>query len=269
MRNLLSYSSVRLDLFSRDGLPLKPACGFVVEDRDRHYLVTNRHVLSGTDLSSVDPQPPVTAPYLLKTAIHSHGGQGEQRAPIHAGAWQRITIPLYDKSGAPTWFESRAKEADLAALPIQLKDFARLTQSLRAFMSGATKIDLSGEYWTRVSAIPVSAIDTDVEYGPPDPVHVIGYPPGWAPAGLEKASSAFWRTGRIASEIHEPGVIHGNVFFIDPRAPQGMSGSPVVGLKNDQIKLLGIYSDRALPEAGPNGGLVWEAWLIKGLIGTS
>ena len=41
MDNLLSYSSVKLDLFSRDGSRLKSASGFVVEAGDKHYIVTN------------------------------------------------------------------------------------------------------------------------------------------------------------------------------------------------------------------------------------
>jgi len=136
-------------------------------------------------------------------------------------------------------------------------------------MSKSTEINVEGDYWTRISAIPISTIDTEVDYGPPDPVHVIGYPLGWAPAGPGKSSSAFWRTSWIASEIHEPGMTHGNIFFIDPCALEGMSGSPVIGMKNDQLKLLGVYSDRSFPEVGANAGLVWEAWLIKELIGIS
>jgi hypothetical protein len=131
------------------------------------------------------------------------------------------------------------------------------------------KLNLDGEFWIRISAIPLSTVDTQVDYTPPDPVHVIGYPLGWAPAGPDKSSSAFWRTSWIASEVHEPGMIHGNIFFIDPCALEGMSGSPVVGMKNDQLKLLGVYSDHALPEVGANAGLVWEARLIKELIGAS
>jgi hypothetical protein len=130
-------------------------------------------------------------------------------------------------------------------------------------------MEWSSDYWVRISAIPISTIDTEVEYSPPDPVHVIGYPLGWAPAGPERSSSAFWRTSWIASELHEPGTIQGNVFFIDPCAPEGMSGSPVIGMKDDQLKLLGVYSDRSLPEVGTNAGLVWEAWIIKELIGTA
>jgi hypothetical protein len=118
----------------------------------------------------------------------------------------------------------------------------------------------------KISALPISGIDTDVEYGPPDAVHIIGYPLGWAPEGTDRSSSAFWRTSFIASEIFEAGMARSDVFFVDPCAPEGMTGSPVVGLKNDRIKLLGIYSDHPTAEFGANAGFVWGAWLLKDLI---
>jgi hypothetical protein len=206
---------------------------------------------------------------LLKTSIHSYGGEGEQRAPLSWGPWHRITIPLYDESGAPTWIERQSNDADIVALPFRLKDSLRFIQSLRAFISKTTEINSHGDYWARISAIPISTIDTEVDYGPPDSIHVIGYPLGWAPAGPDKSSSAFWRTGWIASEIHEPGMIRGNIFFIDPCPLEGMNGSPVIGMKDDQLRLLGVYSDRSVAEVGANGGLVWEAGLIKELIGVA
>jgi hypothetical protein len=269
MGNPLSFSSVKLDLFSKDGLRLKSASGFVVETENKHYIITNWHILSGKDFPVRDQQEIAPTPYLLKTSIHNYGGQGEHRAPLSWGAWHKVTIPLYDASGAPTWIERRANDADLVAVPIQLNDPLRLIQALSAFQSKTTEINLNGNYWTRMSVIPISTIDTEVDYCPPDPIHVIGYPHGWAPAGPDKSSSAFWRTSWVASEIHEPGMVQGNIFFIDPCAPEGMSGSPVIGMKNDQLKLLGVYSDRSVPEAGVKVGLVWEAWLIKELIGAS
>ena len=48
-----------------------------------------------------------------------------------------------------------------------------------------------------------------------------------------------------------------------------MTGSPVVGMKNDRLKLLGVYSDRSTEEFGANAGLVYGAWLVKELIGAS
>jgi hypothetical protein len=81
MNNPLSFSSLRLDRFSKDGVRLKPASGFVVEAGGRYYLITNWHVLSGRDISAPGRQEPVIEPYTLKTSIHTNGGQGEKSAP--------------------------------------------------------------------------------------------------------------------------------------------------------------------------------------------
>lgn len=50
---------------------------------------------------------------------------------------------------------------------------------------------------------------------------------------------------------------------------QGMSGSPVRGMKNDRMKLLGVYSDHSTAGSGANAGLVYGAWLIKELLRVS
>jgi len=270
MNNPLSYSSIKLNLFSKDGVRLKPASGFVIEAKSQYFLITNQHILSGRDISAGEPQEPVIKPFTLKTSLHIHGGMGESHDPFSKGMRKGITIHLYDDKDVPRWIEHRANEPhrpliDLIALPIQLN----LDLNLDRFIRTIAGIKNESEVWSKVSAIPISAIDTDVEYGPPDPVHVIGYPLGWAPAGTDKSSSAFWRTSCIASEMNEPGVIQANGFFIDPCALEGMTGSPVVGMKNERLKLLGVYSDPPAGEFSANAGLVWDARLVKKLIGTS
>jgi len=41
----------------------------------------------------------------------------------------------------------------------------------------------------------------------------------------------------------------------------------VVGTKGDRLKLLGVYSDRFTEEFGANAGLVYDAQLVKKLVG--
>ena len=241
---------------------MKSASGFVVEAGDQYYLITNWHVLSGSDISEREQREPVFEPYTLKTSLHIHGGMSEA---IHR---QRITVQLYDNN-APRWIEHRVitqdqARPDVVALPIQSK-LLNVDKFLRTI--GGMPIDQNIEL--KVSAIPVSAMDTDVEYGPPDTVHIIGYPLGWAPTGTDKSSAAFWRTSSIASEINETGRIQTGTFFVDPSAPEGMTGSPVVGMKNDRMRFLGVYSDSSTAEFGANAGLVWKARLVKELIGAS
>ena len=270
MHNPLSYSSLKLDIFSKEGIHLKSASGFVVEVGNQDYLITNRHVVSGKDVRERELKEPVIEPYILKTSLHIHSGHGEQVAPPYPmGIRQRITVELYDETRTPRWIAHQGNEqhqptVDIVALPIQMN----LKQS--QFIEKITGMMMNMDYWwSKVSAIPISAIDTDVEYGPPDTVHIVGYPLGWAPTGNDKTSTAFWRTSSIASEINEINRIQAGTFFVDPGAPDGMTGSPVVGMKNDRLKLLGVYSDSSTADFGANAGLVWDARLVKELIGTS
>lgn len=254
---------------------MKPASGFVLEANNQYYLITNRHVLSGTNMPADGEQEPVMEPHILKTSIHTYDGQGENIVPLYMGARRRITVQLYYDNDTPKWIEHRANThqpmADVVALPLPLDEILRFNQTIRVFREEIlrSKINTNANYWSRISAIPISVIDTEVEYCPPDTVHIIGYPLGWAPAGTNQSSSAFWRTSSIASEIQQPGMTQAHAFFVDPCAPDGMAGSPVVGMKKDRIKLLGVYSDRSTAEFGANAGLVWDAYLVKDLISAS
>jgi hypothetical protein len=270
MNNPLSSSSLKLDLFSKDGVRLKPASGFVIEAGNQYYLITNWHVLSGRDISAPGQQALVIEPHILKTAIHTYGGRGEKSNPPQMGIWKRITVQLYDDHDVPRWIQGRTDEksqptVDVVALPIKLDPTFRGLFKWQFEGSNINNMDS----WVKISAISSSAIDTDVEYGPSDTVHIIGYPLGWAPIGTDKSSSAFWRMSSIASERSEIGMTPANAFFIDPCALEGMTGSPVIGMKNERMKLLGVYSDSSTAEFGANAGLVWDASLVKELIGAS
>ena len=267
MKNPLSFSSVKLELFSKEGVRLKPASGFVVEAGDRYYLVTNGHVVSGKGIPESGQPGPVIEPHILKTSLHIYGGDDENSFPLSWGVWKRITVQLYDDNDAPTWIELQTNKqsqsmVDIIALPIQLNRDLKFNQVLN-------QLSFNTSYWAKLSAISISAIDTDVEYAPPDTVYIIGHPLNWAPEGTDKSSAAFWRMSSIATEINKIGVTQSDTFFIDPCALEGMTGSPVVGLKNDRTKLLGVYSDRSTAEFGANAGFVWDASLLKDLFSPS
>ena len=266
MTNPLSFSSLKLDLFSKDGTRLNTASGFVLEAGKQYYLITNWHVVAGEQPASA------AKPYTLKTSVHIHGITEERGDVFSRGVRKRITVRLYDDNELPTWIQNQMKQegqhrADIVAFPIQ----ADLTLGLFGGKIPGIVIDKdvrdeNTAFWTKLSAVPISAIDANVDYGPADTVHIIGYPFHWQPDGRERSSSAFWRTSFIASEIYEPGMNRADIFFIDPCAPEGMTGSPVVGMKNDRMKLLGVYSDRSTADFGAGAGLVYGGWLIKELL---
>jgi hypothetical protein len=270
MKNPLSFSSVKLELFSKEDVHVNTASGFVIQVNNQYYLITNWHVVAGKHIPIHEPQQQEITPFTLKTTLHTTETQKWKNAEDtpYSWFWHRVTIQLYDND-TPRWIvlggnKQHPLSADVIALPIAL-DPTKGLQSFNIRMQGAEKF-IEGMYDVKISAIPIAAIDVDVKYGPGDIVHIIGYPLGWAPAGTAKPSAAFWRMSSIASELNEPGMIQTSGFFVDPCAPDGMSGSPVVGMKDNRMKLLGVYSHHSTEKFGVNAGLVSEASSIKELL---
>ena len=85
MNNPLSFSSVKLDLFSKEGIRLKPASGLVVDAGNQYYLITNWHVVSGGDIHTDGQPEPVVRPYTLKTSLHIHGVAWEKNDAFSMG----------------------------------------------------------------------------------------------------------------------------------------------------------------------------------------
>ncbi|MBN1311516.1 MAG: hypothetical protein JXB30_08865 [Anaerolineae bacterium] len=89
MNNPLSYSSVKLALFAKDGTHLKSVSGFVIEAGDQYYLITNKHVVSGEDMQEF-----VSTPYILKTCLHVYAQEDEKVEHLETGMRRRIAVDL-------------------------------------------------------------------------------------------------------------------------------------------------------------------------------
>ena len=104
----------------------------MVEAGSQYYLITNRHLLSGRNISAHEPQEQIVEPYILKTSLHIYGGEGETSQPLSMGIRKRITVQLYDENSAPRWLESQTKAqqrqmVDVVALPVDLNQFLSLS----------------------------------------------------------------------------------------------------------------------------------------------
>ena len=110
----LSLSSVYLELFRRDFKTDKDesigtASGFIIQYSNKHYLITNWHVLAGRDagtnqpLSDTGAVPSRVRLHLIKT---SHTSRIE---------WDFLDIPLNSSS----WIEHpEGRSVDVVALPL-------------------------------------------------------------------------------------------------------------------------------------------------------
>lgn len=180
-----------------ENLLLGCGTGFIVQHKNRFYLLTNRHIVTGRD-------------NITDKIIHTGCAIPNQIGIWHNVsnglnlAWEKRIEKLYNENGQPLWFEHPilGKNADFIALP--------LTQT------------------QQVELYPYELSKTEHEdLNCTDVVSVIGFPFGISSAGR----LAIWATGFIASEFSIP-YKDLPVFLVDCRSRKGQSGSAVVFHRN-------------------------------------
>src|ERR1700722_18890973 len=112
----LSLSTIPANPFFNDR-PLGDATGFVWRRRERYYLITNWHVVSGLNF--------FTKMHLLK------GGSRPDKLRCHflirVGQYERelIDIPIRDENDEPLWLIHPAQQmqaVDVVAIPLNYED---------------------------------------------------------------------------------------------------------------------------------------------------
>ena len=245
-----SYPSLRALYIEvkRDELVSK-ATGFVVLTSKGPHLITNKHVVTGTNVNTriVDWIP-------THLAIHHH-----KKGAL--GQWvvreEELTI-----DNENVWVEHRAlgAGADFVAVPLKnLKDV------------DFYDVDLKNPFYSECE----SDRSRDFMLGPSDTVSIVGFPFG-------KSSSGYfpiWVTGFLASELTADfeGL---PVQLVDSRTRQGQSGSPVFAYRSGGsipisvgascifsgpvAKFIGVYSGRI--NADSDLGRVWKTSALIELI---
>ena len=246
-----SLGSIWLSAHVDHETPLGTATGFVVCRHDRHYLITNRHVVSGRHWGTnetIDPRALV--PRYLDLRVNT---TDQPTAAIMWGAKHvEVSTPADDGFDVPRWYEHPryGSHVDVAALPLDLKPHE------------AVHVVHDPE---RTSPLPL---------GVASELYIVGFPYGRPYGGFMST----WVRGSIASEpsLSFRGSLP--VFAIDARTRKGMSGSPVVSAlisyqqsaDGETIErvfdpyLVGVYSGRLTADS--DIGLVWHKSVITDII---
>lgn len=229
-----------------NGTVLGSATGFLSQNaQGRHYLLTNRHVVTGRRQD--DNQP-----------MHRMGGVPNELVIWHnrttgIGQWIAKVEPLYGADDVPLWREhpNLGAQADIVALPL-------------------TQLDEVRDY-----SYDLNNPGADIQVGVADPVSVVGFPFGLAGGGL----FAIWATGFQATE---PIADFGDrpTLLIDCRSRSGQSGSPVIAYRSGGMlpmagggaaafagpvwRLIGMYSGRINAES--DLGIVWKLSALRELM---
>ncbi len=229
-----------------NGQKLSNATGFITSTNSGHFLITNRHVVTGRN-QNTDKCLSRNAAIPNKLAIFHNKKD-------HLGQWVKHIEPLVDANDNKLWFEhpTLGKSADIVAL--------KLTQH--------GDVEFIG--------YDLGVNDPKIAYQVTDKVSVVGFP-----FGIKTADGlAVWATGTIATE---PEIDHENspIFLIDCRSREGQSGSPVlayrsasetVWLENNSMiangqpmcRFLGIYCGRVNKDS--DLGVVWKSKALIKLI---
>jgi len=231
------------------------ATGFFYQVADAVQLITNWHVVTGVDPTTMQPvdakEPLPSALRILYKAHFSEGGAKGIDTRTH-------DIPLCDGDQA-LWSEhSTRQNVDVVAIKLdvtQLENFAN--QSINTIQQE-----------NRLAPYP--GMDC----------YVLGYPEGMIGPGR----TPIWKRGSIATEpLYNFRSMRG--FLIDTATRNGMSGSPVIarhdgifnpggpgGLSPDAVigsvnKFIGIYSGRLGDDPMEvQLGMVWRADVLEDIV---
>jgi Trypsin-like peptidase domain len=225
-----------------NGTPMKSATAFVWKHGLQHYLITNRHVVSGRNTTTRCLETPA-APDALRCLFNVRIGDF---------AKQQRDIPIRDDDHRPLWLIYPGKpDLDVVAIPIPT--------------TGTEP---------PINLYPINALlskPLNIKIGMD--VFILGYPFG-------NALPAFpvWKRGSIASEPDLVRMTTG-YYLVDTASRPGMSGAPVIlqNWTNDFMEgavrafndkaatnFIGVYSGRlhsAKEEA--QIGMVWHALFVE------
>lgn len=237
--------------FSETKQKLATGTAFIYEYKQKSYLITNWHNVTG-----LDP--------LTKKPLAKHGGIPDilvfklqiQKEPYIK--WDFFSMNLYNDNQAEWLVHPLHKElVDVVAIEIEK------TEDFKGILRPINKMKLD-DFKLRIA----------------DEVFVLGFPYSITGGG----SLPIWKRGSVATE---PDIDYENLpkFFIDTASKSGMSGSPVIfrrfgvhGAEDGIIKIsstigeirgfVGVYSGRLTgkSELDAQLGIVWKKEVIEEII---
>lgn len=232
---------------------LSNATCFFYKYKDKDYLVTNWHVVSGRNsINGSCLESHGAIPNILSVNLFT-----EEDGYLNR---KLMDIKLYDENEKPIWFEWKEEERyiDVAIIPVIVPEDYQI-------------------YWINKLGDPFNE-DTNPEVR--EDVFILGYPFGIDGGG----GLPIWKRGSIASEP-SVGIDGLPMLYVDTASRSGMSGSPVIYkqrravtiMDSDQKQLgryknkfIGVYSGRigADDEFKAQLGIVWKAEVIEKIIDT-
>lgn len=245
--NINSLKSLYITLYFND-IKLGTATGFLINNNERLYLITNRHVVTGRNNQTNECLNKMGAvPNKMKIWIPQYTGDFY--------TWSNVDYELYNQEQNPIWLEHKEFKNKVDVVAIDLGK-----NTINTFY-----YNLKSDYKTIVT----------------EQLYIVGYPFGFD-VNPKNGKYAIWTSGRAASDPDLNLNINGEqlpAFLVDARTRSGQSGSPVIYYSDNGMmrensgfsiyegpitKEIGIYSGRINSES--DLGYVWKWSLIDGII---
>jgi S1-C subfamily serine protease len=256
-----SLLSVYVEVMVRDksdqagDLVLSKATGFVFENFDNKYFVSNWHVFSGRNAITLEPLDTKYSalPEFLRIYFPLEG---------ELGKFETVELNLKSDDNEYCWRQHKEKNhVDVALMPVELK--------------------------SNYATFPVNTINESRGlYSFPEKfyvgqeVFVLGYP-----LGIERGGGfPIWKRATIATEPYLEIDQRNSKILIDTATRPGMSGSPVISASHPSARILfdgrcqpvnirasklflGVYSGRlGNDDLAAQLGVVWKENVIKEII---
>ena len=229
---MLSFKSLKLDVYAQ-AKHVSRASGFILREKDQHYLYTCWHIVTGVDF--LDPFP--KDPPLRRTSIKVHLTGVEARTPEFTaiGGAQSFDLALYDENGNPIWQqEPNARDCpDLEAIGLHAPKFADVV-----------KVPLAvDESWASVVSFGLEDIEGGALFDAGTDVLVFGYPYGYSAMEAMSPEPTF-----IKRAIASNRISNACINLLDGPGAPGMSGAPVIIRHKDRWWLYGVYNGVIFPD---------------------
>lgn len=252
--------------FGKDISVLGTATGFYYKYKNKMFLVTNKHVVTGKNTFNGQYISTMGAiPTALRTVVN---------------------FDIINNDNSHEYFEATLVYELYEDLQCQL-DKLWYENDYSAMIDVAV-IDVTGQYYKSIEKIKEARQckecdwyyynytgKTGTHYVTED-IFVVGFPFGYKSTGYD-GWYAIWNNGTIASEyekelvipmdslLNENEFIVADAFLVDAKTREGQSGSPVLAMvTEDDAKLLGIYSGRTNKDSSL--GYVWKIDIINQIV---
>lgn len=243
-----SIKSIYIEMFFNE-MKLATATGFLIQNNNDIFLITNRHVVTGrnNETGKCLDEKNLALPNSLKLWLPYFEDD--------SFVWKAISWDLYDINENPVWLEHPIYKESVDVVAIKLGNFDRKTF--------------------------VYSQHSDYKPIVTESVYIIGYPFGFN-VNPNKGKYAIWSSASVASDPDLDLNINGKqlpAFLVDSKTRQGQSGSPVIYYSSNGFDRqsngfaiysgpitheIGIYSGRINKDS--DLGYVWKWSLIREII---